>query len=78
MDRDVFGRCTRLGRQVGGAVVDALEGGPWSDFLPTKMLEDLIQQGAEVAEFFTSARPEVLSPSPRTKEVQGALFAGTR
>lgn len=48
MDRDVFARCTRLGRQVAEAVVDALEGRPWSDFLPTKMLEDLIQQAGGV------------------------------
>lgn len=48
MDRDVFGRCTQLGRQVGEAVVNALEGGPWSDFLATKMLEDLIQQAGGI------------------------------
>jgi hypothetical protein len=53
VDRDVFARCTRLGRQVAEGVTDALEGRPWTHFLPARLFEDLIQAAGGIP----SARP---------------------
>jgi hypothetical protein len=63
---------------IGDAVLYAARFGKSPDEARTALVGAFKRYSAEVAEFFSSARPEVPSPSPRTKEVQGALFAGTR
>lgn len=63
---------------VGDAVLYAARFGKSPEEARTALVGTFKRYAAEVAEFFASARPEVLSPSlPNTKEVQGALFAGT-
>jgi hypothetical protein len=48
MDRDIFARCTRLGRQVAEGIADALEGRPWIDFQAARLYEDLLQTAGGV------------------------------
>mgnify|MGYP000909771094 CR=1 FL=1 len=45
MDDDVFGKCSRLGRDAGEAVARAVRGGPLDPFLPAKCLDRVFALG---------------------------------